>query len=97
LLLGAGACPIRSFSPINSFSEVTLPVPGPTFLVECNYEFANCSRKAQETCPRGRFEQITRKSCPACSKDVPLYPQTNAVIQQPGYRGKLYFRCEVAP
>lgn len=87
LLLGLGACRIISHG------EVQLPYPGPTFRVDCHYEFDNCRHFAEKACPEGHFEEITRGNCPKCSLAVPRYPQKNAVIQQPSYRGTLFYRC----
>jgi hypothetical protein len=75
-----------------SFAKVVLPTEGPTYLVECNYEFANCAKRATKQC-EGGFEQLTRKNCPRCGTLVPPNPQKNASVQMPGYRGQLYFRC----
>ncbi len=87
ILLGASGC--RVASP----RALRLPTEGPTFVVECNYEFANCRRYAEEHCPGRRMEEITRKNCPRCGKVVPANPQSNARIQSPGYHGTLYYRC----
>ena len=72
--------------------EARLPLDGPTFRVQCNYEFANCQRAAEANC-RGPYEPITRQNCPRCGKLVPSRPEKNAPVQQPSYRGTLYYRC----
>jgi hypothetical protein len=78
---------------ITTWKEVQLPTEGPTFRVECRYEFNNCAREAARRCPRGRYEQLTRKNCPRCGRLVPLNPQANAPIQMSSYYGTLYYRC----
>jgi hypothetical protein len=65
---------------------------GPTFRVQCHYEFANCQRQAEATC-HGRYLPITRQNCPRCGKLVPARPEKNAPLLRPGYRGTLYYRC----
>ena len=77
---------------ISAFREVRLPTEGPTFFVACNYELANCLRRAEEACG-GNYEQVTRKNCPRCKKPVPLNVQTAPFVTPPNYRGTLYFRC----
>lgn len=75
-------------------NEVKLPIDGPTYLVRCRYEFRNCEREAEHQCS-GRFEQLTRKNCPRCDRKLglPPSPEKNAVVQQPGYGGAMYYRC----
>jgi hypothetical protein len=86
LALFAGGCRIISFT------EVRLPTEGPTFVVQCNYELANCLERAAQQCD-GDFEQITRKNCPRCGDLVPINPQRPLPYQLTSYRGTLYFRC----
>lgn len=86
LLASAAACRVTAAQ------EVRLPMDGPTFRVQCHYEFANCQRQAEAAC-HGRYEAITRKNCPRCGKSVPATPEKNAPVLRPGYRGTLYYRC----
>ena len=86
LLAAVGGCRIASAA------EVALPTSGPTFRVTCRYELANCLRYAQKHCREG-FEQITRKSCPQCGRNVPIAPLTEPPIQKPGFEADLYYRC----
>jgi hypothetical protein len=86
LALSASGCRIISFE------EVRLPTEGPIFVVECNYELANCLARAAKQCDDD-FEEITSKNCPRCGKVVPINPQQNLPYQLTTYRGKYYFRC----
>ena len=53
----------------------------------------NVRKYAEAHCPEARFEEITRKNCPACGKQVSAYPQKNAPFLLYAYHGTLYYRC----
>ncbi|HEX5655918.1 MAG TPA: hypothetical protein VFX59_01935 [Polyangiales bacterium] len=69
--------------------------------IECNYNFANCERKARREC-HGDYERVGvgSKGCKDCGgwRD-PLYPQRpkDNISTPEGdhvYRGVLYVRCK---
>jgi hypothetical protein len=80
---------------IVSTKQVILPGKGHATRVECNYEFANCTRYAEDTC-HGRYERVsdgdmTRVSNRTVRRGGP--PGSTATVVHGGYRGVLYFRC----
>ncbi len=86
LALGLTSCLAKSKS-------VTLSNGLPALRIECNYDFANCERKARQVCD-GSYERIGAGdlSCKDCGWDPPApYPpaEGNNV-----YKGTLYVRCK---
>jgi hypothetical protein len=74
---------------------VRMPDGQEALRIECNYDFANCERKARRECD-GDYERVTQgnMSCKDCGTDWPSHdafrpkPEGNNV-----YKGVLYVRC----